>query len=135
MCLEPGGEADASMCLEPGPARCGIRLCIRDFRPLDRAVLEAAGRPDRWERTLWCQGQVCFAPLVPGTYRLTLERGRRSMALVIGLPPGGSTAVCCTLDRGQFCWCPDPACRFSGGWCPEDVFPPPVCPGGGHGGR
>jgi len=107
-CLTDGQEAEASLCLAAQYRRCGIRLFVEDFRPMDCVMLNTCGSADCRTHVLLCSGEVRFVGLCPGVHLLTLCRpGCRPVRLVIQLPPGANAEVQGSVWGGNWRWYPD----------------------------
>ena len=109
ICLRPGAEADASLCLQPGWTRCALRVLTEDWQAGDRISLRPCGGCSCTVRTLLTVGETLFVSLTPGAYLLTLERCRRQTCLLAQLPPGANLTVGWSLSQNQ-------------GWKHQDCF-------------
>ena len=101
ICLRPGEEVHAPLCLRPGWTRCALRVLLEDWQPADRVFLRPCGGCGCSVRTLLATGEALFVSLAPGSYLLILERGRCRTCLAAELPPGVNLTVGWCLARNQ----------------------------------
>ncbi|SCJ45050.1 Uncharacterised protein [uncultured Flavonifractor sp.] len=107
-----GGETEQNLRLSFRRELCLVRVCVSGSCPWDSVTLQNWKGCFQSSRQLCACGQAFFTALPPGTYLLTLCRGRAGVRLLLCLPPGGQITLCHDPATGCCRWYRPPARSF-----------------------